>query len=127
MAVKTSTVKGTYLIKGSKFIGMKVKNAAGEDLGDIKDVMIDFEAGHIAYAVLSFGGFLGLGDKLFAIPPDRFELSADGDTLILNVDKSKLENAPGFDKDNWPDMADRQWSTNVYNYYGSRPYWEEKR
>ncbi len=113
------------MIKGSDFIGMKVKNPAGEDLGDIKDVMIDLEAGRIAYAVLSFGGFLGLGDKYFAIPPDQFEFSYE-DTLILNVDKSKLENAPGFDKDNWPDMADREWSSTVYSYYGSNPYWEEK-
>ncbi|MBZ0155660.1 MAG: PRC-barrel domain-containing protein [Alphaproteobacteria bacterium] len=125
----TSSIKATaagLLIRGSKFIGMDVKNRAGEDLGDIEDVMIDLTAGRIAYVVLSFGGFLGLGDKFFAVPPDVFEYSAVDDSLILNVDKNSLENAPGFDKENWPDMADRTWGAGIYSYYGSNPYWEEK-
>lgn len=126
----TSSIKATaagLLIRGSKFIGMDVKNRAGEDLGDIEDVMIDLTAGRIAYVVLSFGGFLGLGDKFFAVPPDVFEYSAVDDSLILNVDKNSLENAPGFDKENWPDMADRTWGASIYSYYGSNPYWEERR
>lgn len=125
--VKEGAVKerAKMLIKGSTFIGMDVMNPAGENLGDIEDLMIDLSEGRIAYAVLSFGGFLGMGDKFFAIPPDVLELSADGDSLILNVDKSTLENAPGFDKDNWPDMADRQWGSSIYSYYGRTPYWEE--
>ncbi|MFO0753362.1 MAG: PRC-barrel domain-containing protein [Thermodesulfovibrionales bacterium] len=124
-----SSIKATgtgLLLRGSKFIGMDVKNRAGEDLGDIEDVMIDLSAGRIAYAVLSFGGFLGLGDKFFAIPPDVLEYNEVDDELILNVDKNSLENAPGFDKENWPDMADRTWGASIYNYYGRDPYWEEK-
>lgn len=125
-----SSIKATatgLLLRGSKFIGMDVTNRAGEDLGDIEDVMIDLNAGRIAYAVLSFGGFLGLGDKFFAIPPDILEYNSVDDVLILNVDKSAFENAPGFDKENWPDMADRTWGARIYHYYGKDPYWEEER
>ncbi len=87
--------------------------------------MIDVPSGRIAYAVLSFGGFLGLGDKLFAIPWQAMELSEHEHKFVLNVDKESLKNAPGFDKDHWPDMADHQWGTNIYKYYRITPYWEE--
>ena len=104
--------------------GDKVKNRAGEDLGKIEDIMIDYEQGRIAYAVVSFGGFLGMGDKLFAIPWKAMEIDASDHSFILDVPKEKLERAPGFDKDNWPDMAQREWGTQIFNYYGQRPYWE---
>lgn len=115
----------SYLIRGTKLIGKEVENRAGEDLGDIEDIVIDLSQGRIAYAVLSFGGFLGAGDRFFAIPPEALEWSADDDRLILDVDKRSLERAPGFDKDNWPDMADRAWGSSIYRFYGRSPYWEE--
>jgi hypothetical protein len=80
-----------------------VKNSAGEKLGKIEDLMMDVNSGRIAYAVLSFGGFLKLGNKLFAV----------------------LERAPGFDKDKWPDMADPAFGNTVYRHYGYKPYWED--
>jgi len=86
--------------------------------------MIDTPTGRVAYAVLSFGGFLGMGDKLFAIPWSRLSLDEDRKVFVLDVDRATLERAPGFDKDNWPDMADRAWGTQVHTYYGARPYWE---
>jgi hypothetical protein len=104
---------------------MAVRNAAGENLGEIKELIIDVEAGRIAYAVLSFGGFLGLGDKFFAIPWNALTFSQPEQIFILNVAREKLEHAPGFDKDNWPDMAERQWGSVLHSYYGYRPYWEE--
>jgi sporulation protein YlmC with PRC-barrel domain len=104
--------------------GDKVVNQVGEDLGKIDDIMIDTKTGRVAYAVLSFGGFLGLGDKLFAIPWSRLSLDEDRKVFILNIDRATLENAPGFDKDNWPDMADRTWGSEIHTYYSSRPYWE---
>ena len=102
----------------------KVVNSAGEDLGSVKDIMIDIPTGRVAYAVLSFGGFLGMGNKLFAIPWDRLSVDENNKQFVLNVDKAKLEQAPGFDKDNWPDMADPSWGSRIYSYYGSHPYWE---
>jgi sporulation protein YlmC with PRC-barrel domain len=112
------------LVKGSMFIGSDVENPKGEDLGDIKDVVIDRTTGRIAYAVVSFGGFMGLGDKLFAVPWGAFSQSAtDKDTFILAVDKERLKDAPGFDQNNWPQMASREWVTTLYTYYNVPPYW----
>ena len=104
--------------------GDKVRNSAGEDLGKIEEFMIDLESGRLAYAVLSFGGFLGVGNKLFAVPWPALALDTDKHEFVLNVDKVLLKSAPGFDKDHWPDMADRGWGTQVYKYYGIDPYWQ---
>jgi hypothetical protein len=87
--------------------------------------MIDVNSGRTVYAVLSFGGFLKVGNKLFAIPWQALRLDAVNKQFILDVDKSVLERAPGFDKDNWPDMADPAFGTNVYRHYGYKPYWED--
>jgi PRC-barrel domain len=104
--------------------GDDVVNAQGEDLGVIKSIMIDVPSGRVAYAVLSSGGFLGIGDKLFAIPWNALTLDADNKCFVLNIDKERLKNAPGFDKDHWPSMADQRWATEVHSYYQTRPYWE---
>ncbi len=107
-----------FLLSSSSITSDDVKNTKGEDLGSIKDLMIDPATGQIEYAVLSFGGFLGLGDKYFAVPWSAFEVDREDECLILNVDKERLKNAPGFDKDNWPDMADPQFKDRVYGHYG---------
>jgi sporulation protein YlmC with PRC-barrel domain len=113
------------VLSASTLSGDRVRNSAGEDLGKIHDIMIDVPTGRIAYAVLSFGGVLGIGDKLFAVPWSALRVDEDKKQLILDVEKSRLENAPGFDKDNWPDMADTSWGSQIYSYYGVKPYWEE--
>mgnify|MGYP003411407212 FL=1 len=114
---------GRRLLAASTIEGTPVQNQAGEDLGEINELMIDLEKGRIAYAVLSFGGFLGLGDKLFALPWEAFTMSAGGDFFILNVARERLEQAEGFDKDRWPDMADTAWGERLHTYYGYKPYW----
>ena len=112
------------VFRAKTLIGYKVKNRSGEDLGKIEELAIDPETGQIAYAVLSFGGFLGLGDKLFAIPWSALQPRHSEEVFLLDVDKQQLKNAPGFDKDKWPDMADRRWGEGVHGFYGARPYWE---
>ena len=112
------------VLAASTLAGDQVQNSAGEDLGKVDEIMIDIPAGKVAYAVLSFGGFLGMGNKLFAVPWSALRLDEDKKYFILDVDKKKLENAPGFDKDNWPDMADTSWGTRIFSYYGAEPYWE---
>ena len=112
------------VLSASTLAGDQVQNSAGEDLGTVDEIMIDIPAGKVAYAVLSFGGFLGMGNKLFAVPWSALRLDEDKKHFILDVDKKKLENAPGFDKDNWPDMADTSWGTRIYSYYGAEPYWQ---
>ena len=96
----------------------EVRNQSGEDLGKIEEIMLDVPSGRIAYAVLSFGGFLGIGDKLFAVPWQALQLNEDDKCFILNVSKDRLEDAPGFDKNNWPDMSDPEFGGRVYDYYG---------
>src|SRR5690349_11585050 len=97
------------VLSASTLAGDGVRNEAGEDLGKIDEIMIDIPTGRVAYAVLSFGGFLRMGNKLFAVPWNILRIDEDNKKFILPVEKSVLENAPGFDKDNWPDMADRTW------------------
>jgi hypothetical protein len=106
-------------------IGSKVVNQQNEDLGKIEDVVIDADAGRIAYAVLSFGGFLGMGDKYFAIPWEALRFNLADNRALLNVNKKILENAPGFSKDNWPDMADATWGNQIFTHYGYKPYWDQ--
>jgi sporulation protein YlmC with PRC-barrel domain len=121
---RTTPTNYRRVMSASTLTGDKVVNSAGEDLGKIQDIMLDTPTGRVAYAVLSFGGFLGMGDKLFAIPWDKLSLDEANKQFVLNIDKTKLQQAPGFDKDNWPDMADPSWGSRIYSYYGSHPYWE---
>jgi len=123
----TGTTGNTQVLSANALIGHKVYNPQGETLGDIKDVMLDVDLGRVVYSVLSFGGFLGMGDKLFAIPFEAFRLDPSNDRVILNVPKDRLKNAPGFDKDHIPSAADRKWGTQIHEYYGLQPYWETDR
>jgi sporulation protein YlmC with PRC-barrel domain len=112
---------GPALMGANTLIGEDVVNGADESLGDIKEIMLDMQTGQVAYAVLSFGGFLGMGDKLFAVPWQALHLDTVNKRFVLNADKDTLERAPGFDKDNWPDMADTQWADQVHAFYGTDP------
>jgi sporulation protein YlmC with PRC-barrel domain len=110
----------SYAWKASAVIGDSVRNSAGENLGKIEDLILDPQTGTAAFAVLSFGGFSGPGGKLVAVPWTAFSLSATGD-LLLDIDKDTLHNAPNFERDHWPDMADPVWHRRVHEYYG-QPY-----
>ena len=122
---RTARMSGYVVPAKKSIIGSNVVNQQNEDLGKIEDLVIDTSAGRIAYAVLSFGGFLGLGDKYFAIPWEAFRFDISEKRAVLNVERRLLDNAPGFDKDNWPNMADTAWGGQVFSHYGYRPYWEE--
>lgn len=113
-------------VKASSIIGTDVVNPKGDNLGDIKEVVIDPSSGRVAYAVVAFGGFLGMGEKLFAIPFSSFKYDAARNDYVLDIDKSRLEAAPGFDSDHWPSMSDEKWNRDVYKYYGRSPYWEDR-
>jgi sporulation protein YlmC with PRC-barrel domain len=113
------------VLSASTLASDRVVNARGEDIGKIDEIMIDVPTGRVAYAVLSFGGFLGMGDKLFAIPWSRLTLDEENKVFLLDVDRATLERAPGFDKNNWPDMADQTWGAEIYTYYGAEPYWDD--
>jgi sporulation protein YlmC with PRC-barrel domain len=111
------------VLSADTLTGDTVFNAAGDHLGKIEDFMLDVESGRIRYAVLSFGGVLGIGNKLFAVPPEALVVDTDRKCLVLDVEREQLENAPGFDKDNWPNFADPTLGREIYGYYGRKPYW----
>ena len=113
---------GPELMGANTLNGNDVYNQEGEDLGDIKEIMLDMRTGRVSYAVLSFGGFLGMGDKLFAVPWRALILDTANKRFTLNVDKDRLQNAPGFDPDKWPNMADATWAQDIHSYYGTTPY-----
>ena len=98
-------------------------NAEGENLGEVKEVMIDLDAGQIAYVVIAFGGLLGLGEKLFAFPWGALTLDPDREVFVLDVEREQLEETPGFDEDNWPKTGDREYMMKIYKFYGYEPYW----
>jgi len=101
--------------RASTLIGMNVKSPQGENLGEIKDIIVNVNNGNVQYAVLEFGGFLGLGEKLFAYPVSSFKTTAGRDDLVLNVDKAKLKAAPGFARDTWPDWGTHRGEVDRYH------------
>src|SRR6266704_3535895 len=101
--------------------GHKVQNAAGEDLGKIDDLVLDEGTGRVVYAILSFGGFLGMGNRLIAVPWTRLRLKGNQKTFILNMDKETLRHAPSFDKEHWPDMDLPEWRERVETYFTYNP------
>ena len=116
------TGPGPELMGADTLTGNDVYNRDGEDLGDIKEIMLNMRTGRVSYAVLSAGGFLGVGERLFAVPWSALTLDTVNKRFTLDVNKERLENAPGFDKDNWPDMSDPAWADGLHSYYGTKPY-----
>jgi len=99
-------------VRASQLIGANIQNDAGESVGEINDLVIDGNSGRVRYAAVTYGGFLGMGSKLFAVPFEAFHVkqksnNSDDYVLVLNVTKDQLKGAEGFDKDKWPDFADR--------------------
>ena len=119
MYTKQAGGPGPGLMGADTLMGNDVFNRDGEDLGDIKEIMIDMNSGRVAYAVLSYSGLLGMGDKLFAVPWAALVLDTENKRFTLNVPKASLAHAPGFDKDKWPSMADMAWATGVQMFYGT--------
>lgn len=112
-------------IRASQLIGMNVYSATDREtsLGEINDLVLDARTGKIGYVALSYGGVLGIGDKLFAIPWRSFKTAVNDDNevmLLLNVDQKKFENAPGFNQDAWPDFSDSEFTNTVDKYYGTQ-------
>jgi Uncharacterized conserved protein len=106
------------VLKGSDLIGMKVEGTDGKKLGTIKDLVINPIDGDVDYAVLDYGGFLGVNDKYFAVPWEALKINDDRKKALLDVTKKDLKHAPGFDKKQWPDLATRDQTIVIYEFYG---------
>lgn len=109
---------GPAVMGANTLIGNDVYNQKEEDLGSIKEIMLDTHTGNVCYAVLSSGGFLSMGEKLFAVPWSALTLDTENKRFLLNVELDRFKDALGFDKDQWPDMADASWAKNIHSYYG---------
>jgi PRC-barrel domain len=110
--------EGALLLSANTLIGSKVFNRKEENLGDIKELMLNTVSGSVSYAVLAAGGFLGMGEKLFAVPWSALSLDTEKKCFVLDVDVDRFKEAPGFDKDQWPNMADATWAKGIHSYYG---------
>jgi len=110
---------GPRLMGADTLIGDHVHNLQNEHLGTIKEIMLDMQTGHVAYVVMASGGVLKMGQKLFAVPWAALTLDTGHHRMLLNIDKDRIEAAPGFDKDHWPDMANQSWAAEVHTYYGT--------
>ena len=113
------------ILSAGTLLRSEVANQKGEDLGTVISFGVDVEGGQIAYAVVAFGGTLGYGNKWFAVPWEALEYSRHDGKFVLDVDKEFLTGAPGFDKDAWPEVHDREFAREVYKYYGRPAYWEK--
>lgn len=105
-------------VRAGEVVGVKVKNSVLEDLGEIAEIVVDKTSGRVSYLVLDFGGFLGFGNKFFAIPWHSFNYNPQEDCFILNVAKERLKDAPGFDKDHWPNFVAPEVIKPISDFYG---------
>jgi sporulation protein YlmC with PRC-barrel domain len=118
----TTAGPGRRLSAATSFYARTVLDAEGEVLGSISDLMLDLDRGCIAYAVVATGGFVGIGERLFAVPWKV--LRAAGEQFVLECARSTLDTAPAFDRDHWPLAPAHWWHERVHAHYHSRPYWE---
>lgn len=110
-------------LKSSSIVGTNVVNLDNQNVGKVEEVVIDVNTGQVAYLVLSFGGFLGVGEKLYAVPWKALHYDRQLEAYVLNVSRQQIENAPGFEKEVWPPLADEAWNRRIHDYYDIPPYW----
>lgn len=111
------------LMPADFLIGERVVDPQGEDLGRIEELMVDAAAGQVRYAIVSFGGVFGLGEKLFAIPWGMLQPDPENRRFLLAASREQLKGAPAFDRHSWPEMS-RDWERGIHRYYEQPPYWE---
>jgi PRC-barrel domain protein len=119
-----ATDETSTLISSDKVEGTAVYNRAGEKLGSIHTLMIDKRSGKVAYAVMSFGGFLGIGDRYHPLPWSVLDYETSQGGYVVDLDRDRLEGAPTYGTSETPNWSDRRWGQQVHDYYGTRPYWE---
>jgi sporulation protein YlmC with PRC-barrel domain len=111
------------VLSASTLTGDPVVNHEGERLGTLKEIMIDLDRGEIGYAVLSRGELAGIGERLFAVPWSLFTVDTAQHQLLLDIDAGALDDAQGFDPDDWPRFDDQDWGGRLHDSYGVTPYW----
>lgn len=110
---------GSLVLSAGSLSSNDVYDHKGEKLGSIKEIMLDVPSGQVSYAVLSFGGFLSIGEKLFAVPWTALTLDTENKRFLMDTSEAQLQQAPGFNPDHWPNMADQAWQKTIHSYYGT--------
>ncbi|QCI67774.1 PRC-barrel domain-containing protein [Phreatobacter stygius] len=111
------------IIAADRVAGTNVYNSNGEHLGEIHDIILDKESGHVVYAIMSFGGFLGIGEKYHPLPWSVLKYDTEREGYVVPLTRDRLENAPMYDAKGEPDWSDRVYGKRIYDYYGTSPYW----
>ncbi len=111
------------LMTAERLCGNPVINPQDEVLGEIEEIVIDVPRGRIAYAAMASGGFLGLGERLFAVPWTVLRYDAGRQCFVMDASRQVFETASGFDKDHWPTQPQQEWLDRMYRHYGAAPYW----
>lgn len=114
------SAQNQHMYRGSKIIGSTVRDMQDRKLGEIKDILLDSRRGEVAYAVVNFGGVMGVGSKYHAIPWQALQPSDDGRYYVLQADRETIGQAPSFDRGSWPNLADERWSSDVDRYWSRR-------
>jgi hypothetical protein len=115
--------ENTSLIATSKVKGAAVYNASGDSLGSIDDIILDKRSGHVAYAIMSFGGFLGVGSNYHPLPWSVLNYDTAKGGYVVNLSRSQLEKAPTYQVGTDPAWGDKDYETKIHRYYGAGPYW----
>jgi len=124
-AISSDTMEYKNVLKADDLIGMKLKNSSGAELGKVDTLAVDLSQGHIVYVILSPDSILNLlGSQYLALPPSSLMASTDRKALTTDLTKEKLAGAPYFAKDNWGNLSNRTWASQVYQYYGRRAYFD---
>jgi len=123
LAASAVTSSTHHILPAGTLKGTRVHNFAGEELGKVDEFVLDFDSGRISYVVVSVGGFLGIGDKLFPVPWELFTMHTGDHEFFLDVDKQMLLDAPSFERTKWPDLGLNAWSAAVQAHYAQKPYW----
>ena len=112
------------LVSSDKYNGKAVYGAEDKKVGSIESVMIEKRSGRVAYAVMSFGGFLGIGDQHHPVPWSSLTYDTNAGGYVIDADRARLQGAPAYKSSEAPNWSDRKWGQRVHQYYGVRPYWE---
>jgi sporulation protein YlmC with PRC-barrel domain len=111
------------VLAASALKGSRVGNFAGEDLGKVDDLVVDVATGRLGYVIVSMGGFLGIGDKLVAVPWELFTVRPGDHEFLIDIEKEMLQDAPSFERSRWPDMSDDTWAATIHTHFAQKPYW----
>jgi sporulation protein YlmC with PRC-barrel domain len=113
-----------HLIAAKQVQGTTVYDTGLEKIGTIEDVMLEKSSGRVAYAILSFGGFLGIGDRYYPLPWEKLTYNTELGGYVIDINRDVLEGAPSYTDQATASWNDEAWARGVYAYYGTHPFWD---